>query len=226
VDLYEVLDQVVDLVRQRKRITYRLLQRQFALDEATLEDLKAELFFAHPQIADADGHGLVWTGETDVTPAPAPTPSHAAPQADTPVHQRPQRVSSPTPLHPSDAERRQLTVLFCDLADSTYLSHQLDPEDLREVVLAYQASCVEVIQRFDGHIAQYLGDGLLVYFGYPQAHEDDVQRAVRTGLGILDAMGTLNSRLAQDKDVRLAVRIGMHTGPVVIGTMGSGGRWS
>ena len=115
-------------------------------------------------------------------------------------------------------------MLFCDLADSTRLASQLDPEDLREVVLAYQATCVEVIQRFDGHIAQYLGDGLLVYFGYPQAHEDDAQRAVRTGLGILDAMGTLNTRLEQDKGIRLAVRIGIHTGPVVVGTMGSGGR--
>jgi class 3 adenylate cyclase len=115
-------------------------------------------------------------------------------------------------------------VLFCDLADSTRLAGQLDPEDLREVVLAYQASCVEVLQRFDGHIAQYLGDGLLVYFGYPQAHEDDAQRAVHTGLSILDAMGTLNTRLERDKSIRLAVRIGIHTGPVVVGTMGSGGR--
>jgi predicted ATPase/class 3 adenylate cyclase len=126
--------------------------------------------------------------------------------------------------HVPDAERRQLTVLFCDLADSTRLSSQLDPEDLREVVLAYQATSVEVIQRFDGYIAQYLGDGLLVYFGYPQAHEDDAQRAVRTGLGILDAMGTLNPRLEQHQGIRLAVRIGIHTGPVVVGTMGSGDR--
>ena len=125
---------------------------------------------------------------------------------------------------PQEAERRQLTVLFCDLADSTRLAGQLDPEDLREVVLAYQATCVEMIQRFDGHVAQYLGDGLLVYFGYPQAHEDDAQRAVRAGLGILDAMGTLNTRLERAKGMRLAVRIGIHTGPVVVGTMGSGGR--
>ena len=92
------------------------------------------------------------------------------------------------------------------------------------MILAYQATCVEVIQRFDGHVAQYLGDGLLVYFGYPQAHEDDAQRAVRAGLGILDAMGTLNTRLERAKGMRLAVRIGIHTGPVVVGTMGSGGR--
>src|SRR5712664_1149093 len=75
------------------------------------------------------------------------------------------------------------------------------------------------------HIAQYLGDGLLVYFGYPQAHEDDAQRAVRASLGLLDAMETLNTRLEQTKGIRLAVRIGIHTGPVVVGTMGSGGRY-
>src|SRR4029077_4960362 len=75
-----------------------------------------------------------------------------------------------------------------------------------------------------GHIAQYLGDGLLVYFGYPQAHEDDAQRAVRTGLGIVEAMDTLNSRLEQEKAVRLAVRVGIHTGLVVVGEMGGGGR--
>jgi class 3 adenylate cyclase/tetratricopeptide (TPR) repeat protein len=122
------------------------------------------------------------------------------------------------------AERRQLTVLFCDLADSTRLARQLDPEDLREVIRAYQATCVTVIQRFAGHVAQYLGDGLLVYFGYPQAHEDDAQRAVRTGLGLLEAMGTLQTRPLRDKSVSLAVRIGIHTGQVVVGEMGSGGR--
>ena len=86
-----------------------------------------------------------------------------------------------------DAERRQLTVMFCDLVDSTRLSSQLDPEEYREVVRAYQETCVEVIQRFDGHIAQLLEDGLLVYFGYPVAYEDDTQRAIRAGLGMLAA---------------------------------------
>ena len=78
-------------------------------------------------------------------------------------------------------------MLFCDLVDSTHLASQLDPEDLREVVRAYQEACAKVIARYEGHIAQYLGDGLLVYFGYPQAHEDDAQRAVRAGLGIVEA---------------------------------------
>src|SRR5262249_7598687 len=190
-DFYAVLDHVVALLQQRGRVTYNALKLQFSLDDDQLAVLKEELLYAHPQVVDDVGRGLRWTGDTAVPqasapPAPQPTPTPAS-QADPPQTPAP-RI---TP-RPPEAERRQLTVLFCDLADSTRLSSQLDPEDLREVVLAYQATCVEVIQRFDGYIAQYLGDGLLVYFSYPQAHEDDAQRAVRTGLGILDAMGTLN----------------------------------
>jgi class 3 adenylate cyclase len=91
-------------------------------------------------------------------------------------------VTPPAAARPrSEAERRQLTVLFCDLVDSTPLAIQLDPEELREVIRAYHAICVEVIERFDGHIAQYLGDGLLVYFGYPRAQEDDARRAIHAG---------------------------------------------
>jgi predicted ATPase/class 3 adenylate cyclase len=123
-----------------------------------------------------------------------------------------------------EAERRQLTVLFCDLVGSTALAGQLDPEDWREVVRAYQAACAEVIGRFEGHIAQYLGDGLLVYFGYPQAHEDDALRAVRAGLGMVEAMDTLRLRLVQEWGIRLAVRLGIHTGLVVVGSMGGGDR--
>ena len=103
-----------------------------------------------------------------------------------------QTATLPSAPPPAQAERRQLTVLFCDLVDSTALASQLDPEELRQVVRAYQATCAKVIARFEGHIAQYLGDGLLVYFGYPLAHEDDAQRAVRAGLGIVEAMGQLH----------------------------------
>jgi class 3 adenylate cyclase len=121
-----------------------------------------------------------------------------------------------------EAERRQLTVMFCDLVGSTAISEQLDPEDLRKVVRAYQEICGKVIRRFEGHIAQYLGDGLLVYFGYPQAHEDDAQRAARTGLGIVEAITRLNPRLYEEWGVELAVRIGIHTGLVVAGEVGYG----
>src|SRR5437867_5621457 len=134
--------------------------------------------------------------------------------------------TAPPPVAPSvpEAERRQLTVLFCDLVGSTALSAQLDPEELREVVRAYQETCAKVIARFEGHIAQYLGDGLLVYFGYPLAHEDDAQRAVRAGLGMMEAVGQLNTRLAQEQGVSLAVRLGVHTGLVVVGEVGGGTR--
>ena len=125
------------------------------------------------------------------------------------------------PVRPTpEAERRQLTVLFCDLVGSTQLSGQLDPEDWRAVVRAYQEVAAEVIQHYAGHIAQYLGDGLLVYFGYPTAHEDEARRAVHTGLGIVQAIATLNTRLATQYRVQLAVRLGIHTGPVVVGVMG------
>ena len=121
-----------------------------------------------------------------------------------------------------DAERRQLTIMFCDLVDSTTLSEKLDPEDLREVIRRYQETCNKVILRFDGHIAQYLGDGLLVYFGYPKAHEDDAQRAVRTGLGIVEAVSRQNPSLQEQYKVELSVRVGIHTGLVVTGEVGEG----
>jgi len=120
-----------------------------------------------------------------------------------------------------EAERRQLTVLFCDLVDSMALAGQLDPEELREVVRAYQRACADVIEPFGGHIAQYLGDGLLAYFGYPQAHEDDGPRAVRAALGMLTAMQDLNQRL-EPQGVKLAIRVGIHTGVVVVGQVGGG----
>src|SRR5262245_8622580 len=109
-------------------------------------------------------------------------PSQASPPAVAQPGQSSAHPPAPAPPLPeqgtAEAERRQLTVMFCDLVGSTALSTQLDPEELREIVHAYQASCAEVIQRYEGHIAQHLGDGLLVYFGYPTAHEDDAQRAV------------------------------------------------
>ena len=113
----------------------------------------------------------------------------------------------------SDAERRQLTVMFCDLVGSTAMSEALDPEDLRAVIGAYQDACVGVIARYEGFIARYMGDGLLVYFGYPVAHEDDAERAVRVGLDVLAAVPELKVQTGLD----LQIRIGVATGLVVAG---------
>ena len=128
----------------------------------------------------------------------------------------------PPAVGPPDAERRQLTVMFCDLQGSTALSQQLDPEDLRDVIRSYQEVCANAVGRFEGYIAKYLGDGLLIYFGYPQAHEDDPQRAVRSGLAIIEEMSALNDRLRRENGLELTVRIGVHTGLVVAGEMGGG----
>ena len=118
-------------------------------------------------------------------------------------------------------ERRQLSVMFCDVVGSTALSARLDLEELHEVMQAYRAACGEVIARFDGHIAQYLGDGILVYFGYPRAHEDDAPRAVSAALRILEAIRELNDHITPRHGIRLAVRVGIHSGLVVVGGMGA-----
>src|SRR5712691_9280396 len=218
---YEMLEQVITLLQRHGRLSYRALKVQFELDDDRLDLLKAELLYAQYPIADDNGRGLVWTGESGGVQEPAPPQSTQQPVAQ---QDQPTQAEPPTEHRSPEAERRQLTVMFCDLVDSTKLSSQLDPEDYREVVRAYQRVCTEVIQRYDGHVAQLLGDGLLVYFGYPQAHEDDAQRAVRTGLGILAAMRDLNSRLQQEKGIQLALRLGIHTGLVVVGEMGGAGR--
>ena len=115
------------------------------------------------------------------------------------------------------AERRQLTVMFCDLVGSTELSQRLDPEDLRDVIAACQDAWKSSIERYDGYIARYMGDGVLAYFGYPHAYEDDAQRAVRAGLGVVAAMAELNTQSMSPGDGDLAVRVGIATGPVVVG---------
>lgn len=121
------------------------------------------------------------------------------------------RVESPDP------ERRQLTVMFCDLVGSTALSRELDPEDLREVIRSYQKCAGQVVARYDGFVARHMGDGILVYFGYPHAHEDDAARAIHTGLEIVEALNQLGTD--REHGVRLGVRIGVATGLVVVGDL-------
>src|SRR5262245_2924249 len=111
------------------------------------------------------------------------------------------------------AERRQVTVMFADLVDSTALSARMDPEDLREVISAYQKCVAETVRRFDGFVAKYMGDGVLVYFGYPRAHEDDADRAVGAGLELIAAVTGLASPIS------LQARVGIATGVVVVGDL-------
>jgi hypothetical protein len=210
-DYDAVLDQVVALLQQHKRLSSRVLTLRLQLDDNTLEALKEDLIYAKQLATDEGGRVLVWMG---AGAAVTPPGSGAAESVEPPDHGVSQNLQagSPSPApRPPEAERRQLTVLFCDLVDSTVLASKLDPEGWREVVQAYQQTCAGVIERFEGHIAQYLGDGLSVYFGYPRAHEDDAQRAVHAGLGMLDAMERLHTRLGREKGTRLAMRVGLHS---------------
>src|SRR6516162_7576774 len=124
-------------------------------------------------------------------------------------------LAAPDASAPPEAERRQLTVMFCDLVGSTALSARFDPEELREEIRAYQNTVSGVVTRYDGFVAKYMGDGVLAYFGYPRAHEDDAERAVRAGLEIVAAVASLETRGTE----RLAVRIGIATGVVVVGDL-------
>ena len=197
-DFYAVLDQVVELVRGRGRVSYQALKLKFDLDDKHFQALKAEILYAHGGSIRDEGSGFVWAGEPKLA------------------------VATPQSQYP-EAERRNLTMVFCDLVGSTPLASQFDPEEWRDIMRAYYDTCGKVIARFDGHIALYLGDGLLVYFGYPLAHEDDAQRAVRAGLGIVEAVGQLNAVLTEKHGVSLAVRLGCHTGLVVVGELSGTG---
>ncbi|HLH92883.1 MAG TPA: AAA family ATPase [Xanthobacteraceae bacterium] len=136
-----------------------------------------------------------------------------------------ERASSvaPAAVYPTDAERRQLTLMFCDLVDSVRLSNRLDPEDLRDVITAYQRACTEAIQRYGGYVARYVGDGILAFFGYPTAHEDDAERAVRAGRDLIEAVTKLSADMRSLPGLALEVRIGIATGLVVVGDVAGGG---
>ena len=209
----EVLAGVIDVLQRQGRVSYRALKRRFDLDDEYLEDLKADLIDAKRVAVDEDGKVLVWVGASPVSGS----------KFQVSASQSPDSRSRTPDAGLSSGERRQLTVMFCDLVGSTALSEQLDPEELRDVVRAYQQTSAAVIDRYDGHIAQYLGDGVLVYFGYPVAHEDDAQRAVRAGLGIIEALqqAQVQPPVGAHSCAPLHVRIGIHTGLVVVGEIGS-----
>src|SRR5437870_3260376 len=152
----EIVDQARALLQRTGKLTYRVLKREFALDDEALEDLKEQFVKAEEVAVDKDGKMLVWVGEAEE----GEKAKGAKGEKEKDFGPR----TSDSGL--SSGERRQLTVMFCDLVGSTALSTQLDPEELRAVIQAYRATCAAVIRRFDGHLAKYLGDGLLVYFGY------------------------------------------------------------
>jgi class 3 adenylate cyclase/predicted ATPase len=198
-DFDQVLQEVTNILLQHGRVTYRGLKRRFGVDDEYIEDIKAELI---------DGRGIAFDEAGKVLV-----------RADSAGAERPAGSTTPEAFSET-AERRQLTIMFCDLVNSTELSARLDPEDYRELIVRYHEVCGQAVLRYGGHVAQYLGDGLQIYFGYPRAHDDSVTRAVHAALEILRQ---LPSQTASETDApaALAVRIGIHTGLVVVGAVGT-----
>ena len=222
-----VLQKVLWRLVTEGSITYRRIKLSFGLDDDGLEELRRELIGIKRLAADVEGEMLVWAPEGRAArpeamelPQPLPALRHAE-KPTAPAAERELPVAAPvTPAATAaapEAERRQLTVMFCDLVGSTALSTGMDPEDLRDVIASFLSRCSAAIRRYDGFVAKYMGDGILAYFGYPRAHEDEAERSVRAGLDIVDAMAELNAALPKPPGVELAVRVGIATGPVVVG---------
>jgi len=215
-DLFLISKLVTLLLASERRVSLHTLKNSLDLDDQTIEAIRFELIDVKKVASLEDGSILVWVGQ-DGGEFPEDRATNIS--ADNPEKHIPDLTGSGTSesiVH-ADAERRQITVMFCDLVGSTRLSTELDPEDLREIISSYQDTVRSAVKQFSGFIARYMGDGVLVYFGFPQAHEDDAERAVRASLAIVQAMSNLNSEIGIRFRVALSVRIGVATGPVVIG---------
>src|SRR5215510_11078233 len=177
-DFYAVLDQVVALLRQRQRLTYRALKLQFQLDDGALEALRDELIEAQHLAIDEAGRVLVWAGDADSSPAPAPEPGRA-PHAYTPPHLAEKILTSRSVLA---GERKLVTVLFADLKGSMELLAERDPEDARQLLDPVLTRMMEAVHHYEGTVNQVMGDGIMALFGAPLAHEDHAVRACYAAL--------------------------------------------
>jgi class 3 adenylate cyclase len=218
VNFARVLKEVLWCLVTEGSLSYRRIKLSFGLDDDGLEELRSELIGIKRLAADVDGkrfvlapEGRLARPEGTALPQPLPALRHAE-QPTAPAAQRDLSVA-PAPAvvaAAAEAERRQLTVMFCDLVGSIALSTGMDPEDLRDVIASFQSRCSAAIRHYDGLVAP-------VYFGYPRAHEDEAERSVRAGLDIIDAMVELNAATRRPPGVELAVRIGIASGPVIVG---------
>jgi len=174
-DFYTVLDQILALLRQRGRVSYRALKRQFDLDEAYLDDLKVEIIEVHQCVVDQDGTMLVWTGDAASAAALAPVQAQA-PLTYTPQHLVEKILTSRSALA---GERKQVTVLFADLKGSMELLADRDPEEARQLLDPVLERMMAAVHRYEGTVNQVLGDGIMALFGAPIAHEDHAARLLR-----------------------------------------------
>jgi class 3 adenylate cyclase/tetratricopeptide (TPR) repeat protein len=217
----EILDQALDMLRRRGRVTYRTLQRQFQLDEDALSDLKDELLFAHAQVHDEAGRGLVWAsdiGTTSVVDAPPVSSPDRAPLAYTPPYLAEKILTSRSAL---EGERKQVTVLFADLKGSTELIRDLDPEAAQHLLDPALQRMMDAVHRFEGTVNQVLGDGIMALFGAPIAHEDHALRACYAALAMQAELRRYAEEVRHTQGLEVQLRVGLNSGDVVVRTIGN-----
>jgi class 3 adenylate cyclase/tetratricopeptide (TPR) repeat protein len=217
----EILDQATAMLQRRGRVSYRTLTLQFHLDAESLEALKEELIEVHQLAIDYDGKMLVWTGDNvPASPpaAPPPNPSDRAPLTYTPPHLTDKILAA----RPAMAgERKQVTVLFADLKDSTELIRGLDPEAAQQLLDPAIHHMMDAVHRFEGTVNQVLGDGIMALFGAPIAHEDHALRACYAALAMQEAMRAYTEDVRRTRGLELRMRVGLNSGEVVVRAIGN-----
>ena len=216
----EILDQVLDMLQRRGRVTYGALKRQFNLDDAYLEDLKNEVIEGQQLAVDENGRVLVWMGpKASVVPASPLTPAQErAPRAYTPPHLTEKILASRAAL---EGERKQVTVLFADLKGSTELIEGLDPEDAQALLDPALHRMMEAVHRYEGTVNQVLGDGIMALFGAPIAHEEHALRACYAALAMQTAMQAYTEEVRRSQGLELRMRVGLNSGEVVVRAIGN-----
>ena len=224
-DFVAVLDQVIALLRQRGRLTYRTLKRQFELDDAALEDLKEELIYGQRLAVDEDERVLVWIGDTA---APTPPASGRATAVDTSQVRAPLTYTPPylaekilTSRSTLEGERKQVTVLFADLKGSMELLADRDPEEARQLLDPVLERMMAAVHRYEGTVNQVMGDGIMALFGAPLAHEDHAVRACYAALAMQAAVQQYAAEVQRTHGVPLQMRVGLNAGEVVVRTIGN-----
>ena len=220
-DFVAVVDQAIALLRQRGRLTYRTLKRQFQLDDDVLEDLKEELIVGQRLAVDEEGKVLVWSGEPETTAPAAGAPSGTpapAPLAYTPPYLAEKILTSRSAL---EGERKQVTVLFADLKGSTELIRDLDPEAAQTLLDPALHHMMDAVHRYEGTVNQVLGDGIMALFGAPVAHEDHAARACYAALAMQTAMRQYAAEVRRAHGLEMQVRVGLNSGEVVVRAIGN-----
>ena len=224
-DFVAVLDQVIALLRQRGRLTYRTLKRQFELDDAALEDLKEELIYGQRLAVDEDERVLVWMGDTA---APTPPASGRATAVDTIQARSPLTYTPPylaekilTSRSALEGERKQVTVLFADLKGSMELLADRDPEEARQLLDPVLERMMAAVHRYEGTVNQVMGDGIMALFGAPLAHEDHAVRACYAALAMQAAVQQYAAEVQRTHGVPLQMRVGLNAGEVVVRAIGN-----